>query len=443
MLASQSKKKSILIIGAGNVATHIALRLQKTSYHLKGIVSKRYESAKALADLTNCTAYANIDEAQCADIYIYAVSDSAINSVAVQMNSRHSQSLHLHTAGSIGIDVFENKDIDLYGSLYPLQTFSRNKTLDFAKIPLFIEGNCKESTEKILTLANELSDYVYLLDSEKRKYLHLSAVFACNFTNHCICMCEKIAKEAGIDSELFNTLIKETFDKLSYISANEAQTGPARRWDQNTISLHLQMLTKYPNEQRIYKIMSENIYKYSKSKNEQDMINYDLKKIKAIALDVDGVLSANNVLLIGDGRAPHRTANIKDGYAIQLAVKCGLELAIITGGKSEEVRERYLGLGVQNVYSGISVKIDCFKDWMLANQLKPEEVLYMGDDIPDYEVLKVCGLPCCPADAAQEIKDICLYISDKTGGNGCARDVIEQVLKAQDKWMANAEAFGW
>ena len=173
------------------------------------------------------------------------------------------------------------------------------------------------------------------------------------------------------------------------------------------------------------------------------MINYDLKKIKALAFDVDGVLSANNVLLFGDGRAPHRTANIKDGYAIQLAVKCGLELAIITGGKSEEVRERYIGLGVQNVFSGISVKINCFEDWLIANQLKPEEVLYMGDDIPDYRVMQQIGLPCCPRDAAPEIRDISLYVSHLDGGQGCVRDVTEQVLKAQGKWMADEKAFSW
>lgn len=173
------------------------------------------------------------------------------------------------------------------------------------------------------------------------------------------------------------------------------------------------------------------------------MINYDLSKIRAIAFDVDGVLSTNNILLIGDGRTPCRTANIKDGYAIQLAVKCGIQLAIITGGKSEEVRQRYLGLGVQNVFLGVSKKIECFKDWLNTNHLRSEEVLYMGDDIPDYEVLKACGCPCCPADAAEEIKEICLYVSNKAGGDGCGRDVIEQILKAQGMWMVNSDAFGW
>ncbi len=173
------------------------------------------------------------------------------------------------------------------------------------------------------------------------------------------------------------------------------------------------------------------------------MINYDLTKIKALAFDVDGVLSTNNVFLFGNDGQPVRTANIKDGYAMQLAVKRGLQLAIITGGKSEAVRLRYVGLGLQSVFTGVSVKIKCFEDWIKECGLKPEEVLYMGDDIPDYEVMRVCGCPCCPADAAEEIKAVSCYVSDKCGGQGCVRDVIEQVLRARGEWMSDAEAFGW
>lgn len=172
------------------------------------------------------------------------------------------------------------------------------------------------------------------------------------------------------------------------------------------------------------------------------MINYDLKKIRALAFDVDGVLSTNNVILIESGQ-PCRTANIKDGYALQLAVKCGLEVAIITGGNSQSVRVRYEGLGVQSIYLGASVKIKTLNEWLHEKSLTPDQVLYMGDDIPDYEVMKVCGCPCCPADAAPEIRQASLYVSPANGGMGCVRDVVEQVLRAQGKWMANAKAFGW
>ncbi len=171
------------------------------------------------------------------------------------------------------------------------------------------------------------------------------------------------------------------------------------------------------------------------------MIDYNLRQIKAFAFDVDGVLATNNVVLIGDDFP--RTANIKDGYAMQLAVKLGYQIAIITGGRSEAVRTRYANLGVQSIYLGSSVKVEQFEDWLMCYDLKPSEVLYMGDDIPDYEVMLRCGLPCAPQDAAPEIKQIARYVSDRTGGNGCVRDVIEQVLKAQGKWMADKTAFGW
>lgn len=172
------------------------------------------------------------------------------------------------------------------------------------------------------------------------------------------------------------------------------------------------------------------------------MINYNLEKIRAIALDVDGVLSTNIVLLTDIGQ-PCRTAHIKDGYALQLAVKSGLEIAIITGGKSEAVKRRYKALGVQNVFMGVAVKINTYEEWLRQINVSHDEVIYMGDDIPDYEVMRACGCPCCPADAASEIAAISRYISPRQGGKGCVRDVIEQVLKAQGKWMANAEAFGW
>ena len=171
------------------------------------------------------------------------------------------------------------------------------------------------------------------------------------------------------------------------------------------------------------------------------MINYDLSKIRALIFDVDGVLSESNVLLLGG--QPVRTANTKDGYALQHAVKMGLHLAIITGGKNETIKERYMGLGITDIFMGVSVKINVFDDYLLANELKPDEVLYKGDDIPDYEVMQRCGCPCCPKDAAPEIKAISTYISEYTGGNGCVRDVVEQVLRAQNLWMHNVEAFGW
>lgn len=172
------------------------------------------------------------------------------------------------------------------------------------------------------------------------------------------------------------------------------------------------------------------------------MINYDLNKIKAIVFDVDGVLSAETITLSADGE-PLRTVNIKDGYAIQLAQKTGVRIAILTGGNTKSVRLRYERLGVEDIYMQCAVKIKTYDEFLAKYGLHDDEVIFMGDDIPDYQVMQRCGCPCCPADACAEIKQISRYISSCKGGFGCGRDVVEQVLRAQGKWLANAKAFGW
>ena len=172
------------------------------------------------------------------------------------------------------------------------------------------------------------------------------------------------------------------------------------------------------------------------------MINYDLKKIKAVFFDVDGVLSADTIPLAESG-TPLRTVNIKDGYAMQLAVKRGLILAIISGGRVEAVRKRYEGLGLTEVVLGASVKIKEYERLKAKYSLSDDEIMFVGDDIPDYEVMKACGCPCCPADAAEEIKGVSCYVSRCKGGYGVGRDVIEQILRAKGLWMNDAVAFGW
>ena len=170
-------------------------------------------------------------------------------------------------------------------------------------------------------------------------------------------------------------------------------------------------------------------------------ISYDLRKIKAFVFDVDGVLSANVIPLHPNGD-PMRTVNIKDGYALQLAVKKGYIVGIITGGYTDAVRIRFERLGIEHIYMRSAEKTADFRDFLQKTGLKPEEVLYAGDDLPDYEVMQQVGLAVAPADAAPEVKRIAGYVTLCRGGEGVARDVIEQTMKAQGKWM-NAEAFGW
>lgn len=170
-------------------------------------------------------------------------------------------------------------------------------------------------------------------------------------------------------------------------------------------------------------------------------IPFDLKKIKAFVFDVDGVLSCDILPLSPDGD-PMRTVNIKDGYALQLAVKRGYQVGIITGGYTEAVRLRFSRLGIQHIYMKSSIKMNDFEDFLLKTGLSPEEVAYVGDDIPDYEIMKRVALPVAPSDAAPEIKAIAAYISPRKGGEGVARDLIEQTMKVQNTWMGD-EAFGW
>ncbi|MDR3060826.1 MAG: HAD hydrolase-like protein [Dysgonamonadaceae bacterium] len=171
------------------------------------------------------------------------------------------------------------------------------------------------------------------------------------------------------------------------------------------------------------------------------VIDYDLTKIKGIIFDVDGVLSTDCIPLHPSGE-PMRCINTKDGYAMQLAVKKGLQLAVITGGFADAIRIRFESLGFQNIYLHSKVKKTDFEDFMKKTGLKPEELIYVGDDIPDFEVMKMVGLPACPLDAVPEIKAISKYISPKKGGHGVGRDIIEKVLKIQGKWMQD-DAFGW
>jgi 3-deoxy-D-manno-octulosonate 8-phosphate phosphatase (KDO 8-P phosphatase) len=158
-----------------------------------------------------------------------------------------------------------------------------------------------------------------------------------------------------------------------------------------------------------------------------------LMDVKAFAFDVDGVLSHTVVPMFPNGE-PMRMANIKDGYALQLAVKLGYKIAIITGGNTEAVRTRYAALGITDIYMGRSSKLATYYEWRDAHQLTDEQIIYMGDDMPDLPILKHVGIPTCPADACHDVKQACQYISPFTGGNSCVRDIIEQVLRAQNNW---------
>ncbi len=173
------------------------------------------------------------------------------------------------------------------------------------------------------------------------------------------------------------------------------------------------------------------------------MANYkeDLKYINTFIFDYDGVLTDGSVITTNDGEA-YRTSSVKDGYALQLAHKKGYRVAVISGARSESMVHRMKALQITDVFMGVEKKQLVYRKYIADNNLNPQQVLYMGDDIPDYEVMLEVGISSCPADAAEEIKAVARYISHFNGGKGCARDVIEQVLKVQGKWM-NDDAYHW
>lgn len=160
-----------------------------------------------------------------------------------------------------------------------------------------------------------------------------------------------------------------------------------------------------------------------------------LNKINTFVFDVDGVLTDASIQVSTNGELL-RTMNMKDGYALKMAKNAGYTVCIISGGKNEGVRTRLRNLGITDIYLGVDDKVEQMDEFFDIYEIDPDKVLYMGDDIPDYYPMKLVGLPCCPQDAAPEVKEISLYISHKNGGHGCVRDVIEQVMKVQGKWFS-------
>ena len=162
-----------------------------------------------------------------------------------------------------------------------------------------------------------------------------------------------------------------------------------------------------------------------------------LNDVKCFVLDVDGVLTDGSLAVMPGELI--RTMNIRDGYAMHEAVKAGYCVVIISGGKSESVRTRLNNLGITDVFLGVTNKVDYLNEIKSKYNLQAENILYMGDDLPDYEAMKMCGVPTCPQDAAFEIRELAVYVSDKSGGKGCVRDVIEQTMRLHGKWRYTSD----
>lgn len=251
----------IVFIGAGNLATQISKALTNCpETEILQIYSKTESSAKLLAETIN-TSYTidlnNIRED--ADLYIFSVKDAVLEDVL--NNIKPNKGIWVHTAGSIPMSVFKPYT-DKYGVFYPLQTFSKNRDIDLSDVPFFIEGANPAIEDTLLWLAKQLSKNVRLLDSNKRKEIHLAAVFVCNFTNHMYAIAADILDTKGIPFDVLVPLINETTAKLSFLHPKDAQTGPAIRYDQNVINKHTDMLPEKYKE--LYRLISKSIYKMYK-----------------------------------------------------------------------------------------------------------------------------------------------------------------------------------
>lgn len=254
---------TIVFIGAGNVATNMAKAFRKTDHKVLQVYSRTIGHAQMLAneihaEFTNNPAKIRTD----ADVYIFSVKDDALPEILHRMPKTNGT--WIHTAGSVPMRIFAPY-IANYGVIYPLQTFSKKRTVNFADIPLFIEANNNETRETIQSLATALSPKVYYMEGEKRQYLHLSAVFACNFANHMYTLAADILENEGIPYDVLKPLIEETAEKVKEMSPRNAQTGPAVRFDKQVMKKHLDLL-KDEEKKHIYRLLSESIHKHAEQK---------------------------------------------------------------------------------------------------------------------------------------------------------------------------------
>lgn len=270
----------IVLIGAGNLATHLGKALHAAGHDMVQVFSRTMQSAETLASLLDAEPLTDIAQVRDdADVYIFSVKDSALVQLVAQLCRHEADGLgedgavkalrkakkgehervFLHTAGSMPMSVFEGM-AQHYGVLYPMQTFSKQREVDFSIIPCFVEANDEFAQKQIEGLVREISGRVYQLSSEDRKYLHLSAVFACNFANHCYAISQELLEEHGIPFDVMLPLINETAAKVHEMKPKDAQTGPAVRYDENVIDKQSKLLENHPHFKKVYDSMSKSIH---------------------------------------------------------------------------------------------------------------------------------------------------------------------------------------
>lgn len=247
--------KSVVIIGAGNVAFHLTRALLQNTVNVRQIFNRTLSKAEELGEANNIKYTDKISELEKADLYIIAASDSAVEELSHYIP--YTDALVVHTSGSLSTNVLKGNYRK--GVFYPLQTFTKKKMLRYEEIPFFVEAENKEDEEALYKLADRISNEVHRIDSGQRLKVHLAAIWVSNFTNHLYSVGEAICKESELPFDVLRPLIKETANKVMDMSPYDAQTGPARRNDQLILNKHLELMNDDSRRQQLYKLISESI----------------------------------------------------------------------------------------------------------------------------------------------------------------------------------------
>ena len=248
----------IVFIGAGNLATRLSLAMQRVGMQIGQVYSHTEASARQLATRLGCPWTNDLSALQeDGDLYVFSLKDTVLSDVISKVKPNNG--MWVHTAGSMPMSVFEGY-AQRFGVLYPLQTFSKGRNVNFDVLPIFLEANTDKNADYLKNIASALSENVRFMSSEKRRSLHLAAVFACNFTNHIYTLSYKLLENESIPADVLLPLIDETVSKIHSMPPAAAQTGPAIRYDENVINKHLAMLDD-PDMQAIYRLLSQSIHK--------------------------------------------------------------------------------------------------------------------------------------------------------------------------------------
>lgn len=254
--------QKIVLVGSGNLATQLGKAFRKNGLDVVQVYSRSEKAAKALAHVLECPYTTKLDELVPCDLCVVSVKDDALETVLRQIQL---ETTVVHTAGSIPMELLSGY-FEKFGVFYPLQTFSKQRDVDFSNIPICLEASSDDVFSDLQALGKKLSTSVQPVNSEARKILHLAAVFTCNFVNHCYQMGDSILQEKGLSFDLLKPLIQETAQKIRGLKPIDAQTGPAVRMDETIINKHLDLLADHSRQKAIYQLMTESIYKTQNTK---------------------------------------------------------------------------------------------------------------------------------------------------------------------------------